>query len=50
MDLMTDIDTLACDVHEVADGVLVIPHVLPVFIPRSALARPVGEWVGVTTT
>jgi hypothetical protein len=46
MDLMTDIDTLACDVHEVADGVLVIPHVLPVFVPWSALSQTVGEWIG----
>lgn len=48
MDLMTDIDTLACDVHEVADGVLVIPHLLPIHVPWSALTLTVGEWVGVT--
>lgn len=45
---MCDVETLPCDVHRVADGVLVVPHVLPVFIPWSALALPVGEWVGVT--
>lgn len=50
MDLMTDIDTLSCDVHPVADGVLVVPHILPMFIPWSALTLPVSEWVGVTTT
>lgn len=47
MDLMTDTDTLACDVHQVADGVLVVPHVLPIHVPHSALSLSVGEWVGI---
>ncbi|NUW45564.1 hypothetical protein [Nonomuraea rhodomycinica] len=43
---MTDIDTLACDVHPVADGVLVIPRLLPIAIPESALGLSVREWLG----
>ncbi|HUR74436.1 MAG TPA: hypothetical protein VMZ00_09170 [Sporichthya sp.] len=43
---MTDIDTLACDVHKVADGVLVIPHLLPIRVPVAALTLTVEEWIG----
>ncbi|MGP3914325.1 hypothetical protein [Nonomuraea sp. 10N515B] len=44
---MTAAPTLPCDVHQVADGVLVIPHVLPVHVPEIALGLTVGEWLGV---
>ncbi|GAA3172631.1 hypothetical protein [Nonomuraea roseoviolacea] len=47
---MTDIDTLACDVHPVADGVLVIPHLLPIIVPDTALPMTVAEWLGVSPT
>jgi hypothetical protein len=40
--------TLPCDVHPVADGVLVIPAVLPIHIPHDALGLTVREWLGVT--
>ncbi|MFD1546994.1 hypothetical protein [Nonomuraea guangzhouensis] len=45
---MCDVETLPCDVHPVADGVLVVPHLLPIHIPRSAMLLTVAEWVGVT--
>ena len=45
---MPPIDTLPCDVHPVADGVLVIPHVLPVHIPATALHLTVAEWLNLT--
>ncbi|MET8866515.1 hypothetical protein ABZW11_26555 [Nonomuraea sp. NPDC004580] len=38
--------TLPCIVHPVADGVLVIPHVLPIHIPDTALTLTVAEWLG----
>lgn len=40
--------TLPCDVLPVADGVLVIPHLLPLHIPTTALTLTVAEWLGVT--
>lgn len=43
---MTPADTLPCDVHHVADGVLVIPHLLPVHVPTGALHLTVAEWLG----
>lgn len=45
MDLMTNGATLACDVYEVADGVLVIPHVLPIHVPNDVLPLTVAEWL-----
>lgn len=44
---MPPTDTLSCDVHPVADGVLVVPAVLPIHIPEAALALTVREWLGV---
>jgi hypothetical protein len=40
--------TLPCDVLPVADGVLVIPHLLPLIVPDDALGLTVREWLGVT--
>ena len=45
---MPPTDTLPCDVLPVADGVLVIPHLLPLHIPHHALDLTVREWLGVT--
>lgn len=42
---MTPTTTLPCDVHPVADGVLVIPAVLPIHIPETALDLTVREWL-----
>ncbi|MEV4173999.1 hypothetical protein [Nonomuraea sp. NPDC049709] len=42
---MTAAPTLPCDVMPVADGVLVIPHVLPLHIPATALDLTVREWL-----
>ncbi|MEV4287374.1 hypothetical protein AB0K40_17860 [Nonomuraea bangladeshensis] len=43
---MPPTDTPPCDVLPVADGVLVIPHVLPLHIPDTALGLTVREWLG----
>jgi hypothetical protein len=45
---MTPTITLPCDVHQVADGVLVVPAVLPLHIPDAALDLTVAEWLGIT--
>lgn len=47
---MPPTDALPCDVHQLADGVLVIPAVLPIHIPTTALHLTVAEWLGVPTT
>lgn len=44
---MTDTAVLACDLYQVADGVLVVPRILPIHIPAEALTLTVGEWIGV---
>lgn len=45
---MPPASTLPCDLHEVADGVLVIPHLLPLHVPAGALELTVAEWLGIT--
>ena len=45
---MTPANTLPCDVHQVADGVLVIPHLLPLIVPADAYQMTVAEWFGIT--
>ncbi|MER7500463.1 hypothetical protein AB0L05_27775 [Nonomuraea pusilla] len=45
---MPPIDALPCDLHRVADGVLVVPHLLPLHVPDGALTLTVAEWLGVT--
>jgi hypothetical protein len=48
MDLMADApETLACAVHSVAGGVLVVPAVLPFYVPDEALSLTVEEWLGI---
>jgi hypothetical protein len=49
MDLMTAAANLACDVHDVGDGVLVVPAVLPIHGPAEALALTVRQWLGVAS-
>lgn len=45
---MTDApETLACTVYSVAGGVLIVPAVLPVFVPDAALSQTVEEWLGI---
>jgi hypothetical protein len=45
---MTDAsETLACAVHSVAGGVLVVPAILPIWVPDTALALTVEEWLGI---
>ncbi|MDP4501042.1 hypothetical protein [Nonomuraea turcica] len=36
---------LPCDLHPVADGVLVIPHILPIRVPAAAYTLTVAEWL-----
>lgn len=43
MDLV--VDSLPCGVHPVAGGVLIVPHVLPIFVPNDALRLSVAEWL-----
>lgn len=45
---MTPTITLPADVLPVADGVLVIPHLLPLHIPHDALGLTVREWLNLT--
>lgn len=43
---MTPTTTLPCDVLPVADGVLIVPRVLPLHIPADMLDVSVREWLG----
>lgn len=44
---MTDVDTLPCDLYQVADGVLVVPHLLPFHVPAAAYGLTVKDGIGV---
>lgn len=43
-------DTLPCDVMPVADGVLVVPYVLPIHVPQGAEDLTVREWLNLSST
>ncbi|GAA3721677.1 hypothetical protein GCM10022224_103880 [Nonomuraea antimicrobica] len=47
MDRMTAALTLACDVLPVADGALIVPHVLPIHAPESVYGMTVQERLGI---
>jgi hypothetical protein len=48
IDVMADApETLACAVHSVAGGVLVVPTILPFYVPDTALTLTVEEWLGI---
>lgn len=38
-------DALPCDVLPVAGGFLVIPAILPIYVPYDALPMSVAEWL-----
>lgn len=45
---MSDVEQLTCDLFPVADGVLVVPAMVPFLVPAAALPLTVAEWLGVT--
>lgn len=40
------VDALSRDAHRVAGGHLVIPRVLPMYVPDAVLGVTVAEWLG----
>jgi hypothetical protein len=47
---MASLATLPCEVHPVADGVLVVPAILPIHIPTADLDLTVAQWIGTDPT
>lgn len=44
---MLDAEPLPCALHPINGGTLVVPAVLPFFVPDAALTLTVEEWLGI---